>query len=59
MLNLFKRLTNLSIVSSVLQKTMEYPDVHHGFELDRKNLYKNRNKFVRDFNRNLRTYSQE
>lgn len=59
MLNLLKRLTNLNIVSSVLQKPMAYPDVGYGFERDRRNLCKNCNEVVRGFNRNVSIYGKE
>lgn len=54
MLALFKRMTNLSIVSSVLKSPIDYPDIHNGFERDRRNLCKGCNEVVKGINRNVR-----
>ncbi|MBF0785795.1 hypothetical protein E4T80_10015 [Muribacter muris] len=59
MLSLLKKLTNLSIVSSVLRSPADYPDISHGFERDRQNLCKGCNEVVRGINRNVRIYGKE
>ena len=59
MLNLLRRLTNLSIVSSVLQEPASYPNVHYGFERDRRNLCKNCNEVVKGLNHNVSRYGKE
>lgn len=59
MLALLKRLTNLGVVADVLKSPMAYPDVHNGFERDRKNLCKGCNEVVRGLNRNVVKYGKE
>ncbi|WP_439234958.1 hypothetical protein [Lonepinella koalarum] len=59
MLALLKRLTNLSIVSNVMQKPKAYPNVSQGFARDRKNLCKNCNDVVIGLNQGLKKYGEE
>lgn len=59
MLGFLKRLTNLSIVSSVFKSPLDYPDVSNGFERDRRNLCKGCNEVVKGINRNVRIYGKE
>lgn len=59
MFDLLKKLTNLSVVSSVLKNPADYPDVNHGFERDRRNLCKGCDEVVRGLNRNVRIYGKE
>lgn len=59
MLAFLKRVTNLSIVSSVLKSPMDYPDINNGFERDRRNLCKGCNKVVKGINHNVRVYGKE
>lgn len=59
MFDLLKRLTNLSIVSSVLRNPANYPDMDQGFERDHRNLCKGCNEVVRGLNRNVGVYGKE
>lgn len=59
MFGLLKRLTNLSVVSSVLQQPAAYPNVNYGFERDRRNLCRNCAEMVNGLNRNVSAYGKE
>lgn len=58
MLEFVKRITNLGIVSRILQGSSSYPSIG-GFCCDRKKLASDRRRVVRTLNKNLMAYSRD
>ena len=59
MISLLKNLTNLSIVSNVLQNPAQYPSTSNGFKKDRQKLQSDVNRVTSTLNRNVNKYGSQ
>lgn len=59
MVELLKRLTDLSVVPQVMQAQVDYTLTRNGFKVDRSKLQGDTNKVVSELNKNVQHYGNQ